>query len=106
VKREIDMTTKPILSVRNLSVVYPDSNGGLHALDNISFEVPSARIRLFPRSIRFGQDDLLRVLAGFLQPTSGSVSFMHHHQPKHRHGFSTVQPHALAHGDGKHQTSA
>ena len=76
------MTTKPILSVRNLSITYPDTNEGLHALDNISFEVRPREFVCFLGPSGSGKTTFLRVLAGILQPTSGSVSFMHHHQPR------------------------
>ena len=76
------MTTKPILSVRNLSVIYPDNNGGLHALDKISFNVHPREFVCFLGPSGSGKTTFLRVLAGILQPTSGSVSFLHHHQPR------------------------
>lgn len=76
------MTTKPILSVHNLSVTYPDNNGGLHALDNISFEVRPREFVCFLGPSGSGKTTFLRVLAGILQPTSGSVNFMYHHQQK------------------------
>ena len=76
------MTTKPTLSVRNLSVAYPDNNGGLHALDSISFDVRPREFVCFLGPSGSGKTTFLRVLAGILQPTSGSVSFMYHHQQK------------------------
>ena len=33
------MTSSPVLNVKNLSIVFPDNNGGLRALENLSFEV-------------------------------------------------------------------
>ena len=33
------MPHTPILTIRNLSAVFPDANGGLRALDDISFDV-------------------------------------------------------------------
>ena len=76
------MTTKPILSVRNLSVTYPDNNGGLHALDNISFEVRPREFVCFLGPSGSGKTTFLRVLAGILEPTAGNVNFMYHHQQK------------------------
>jgi NitT/TauT family transport system ATP-binding protein len=76
------MTTKPILSVRDLSVTYPDNNGGLHALDNITFNVHPREFVCFLGPSGSGKTTFLRVLAGIVQPTSGSVSFMHNHQPR------------------------
>lgn len=76
------MTTKPILSVRDLSVVFPDNNGGLHALDTISFTVHPREFVCFLGPSGSGKTTFLRVLAGLLQPTSGTVNFMYHHKPK------------------------
>ena len=76
------MTTKPILSVRELSVTYPDNNGGLDALDRISFNIRPREFVCFLGPSGSGKTTFLRVLAGLLQPTSGSVNFMYHHQPR------------------------
>lgn len=76
------MTTKPILSVRELSVTYPDTNGGLHALDSITFNIHPREFVCFLGPSGSGKTTFLRVLAGIVQPTSGSVSFMHNHQPR------------------------
>lgn len=76
------MTVKPILSVRQLSVTFPDNNGGLDALDNISFNIGPREFVCFLGPSGSGKTTFLRVLAGILRPTSGSVNFMHHHQPR------------------------
>ena len=73
---------KPILSIRDLSVTFPDNNGGLHALDAISFDVHPREFVCFLGPSGSGKTTFLRVLAGILQPTSGSVSFMHSHKPR------------------------
>lgn len=72
----------PILTVKNLSVTFPDSNGGLDALDNLSFEIRPREFVCFLGPSGSGKTTLLRALAGLLRPTSGSVNFMHHHQPR------------------------
>jgi NitT/TauT family transport system ATP-binding protein len=84
------MTTKPALSVKNLSVVFPNGgngasspNGDLHALDDISFTVHPREFICFLGPSGSGKTTLLKALAGLLKPTSGSVNFMYHHsRPK------------------------
>jgi NitT/TauT family transport system ATP-binding protein len=76
------MTAKPILTVKNLSVVFPDNNGGLHALDDISFEVCPRGFICFLGPSGSGKTTLLRVIAGLLQPSSGQVDFGQNQQPK------------------------
>jgi len=73
---------KPILSIRDLSVTFPDNNGGLRALSDISFAVHPREFVCFLGPSGSGKTTFLRVLAGLLQPTSGTVSFMYHHKPK------------------------
>lgn len=76
------MNLKPILSIQDLSVTYPDNNGGLHALEQLSFEVLPREFVCFLGPSGSGKTTFLRVLAGILAPTSGSVSFTPHHKPR------------------------
>lgn len=76
------MTIKPILSVRDLSITFPDNNGGLDALDKISFFIRPREFVCFLGPSGSGKTTFLRVLAGILPPTSGSVNFMYRHQPR------------------------
>jgi len=65
----------PILIIRDLSVTFPDNNGGLHALSDVSFEVcPREFIAVLGPS-GSGKSTLLRILAGLLKPTKGSITF-------------------------------
>lgn len=73
---------KPILTVQDLNVVFPDSNGGLHALENISFEVCPRDFICFLGPSGSGKTTLLRVLAGLLEPSSGNVHFIRNQHPK------------------------
>jgi NitT/TauT family transport system ATP-binding protein len=76
------MAAKPILTVKNLSVVFPDSNGGLRALDDISFEVRPREFICFLGPSGSGKTTLLRILASLLQPTSGQVNFIRNQHPE------------------------
>ena len=68
-------SSDPILIVRDLSVTFPDNNGGLHALSDVSFEVcPREFIAVLGPS-GSGKSTLLRILAGLLKPTHGSIHF-------------------------------
>ena len=72
----------PILTVRNLSAVFPDNNGGLRALDDVSFEVcPQEYVCVLGPS-GSGKSTILRILAGLLPPTTGEVVFSDSQQPK------------------------
>jgi NitT/TauT family transport system ATP-binding protein len=76
------MPHTPILSVNNLSVVFPDNNGGLRALDDISFEVHPREFICFLGPSGSGKTTLLRILASLLPPTSGQVNFIRNEHPE------------------------
>ena len=71
----------PILSIRNLSAVFPDNNGGLRALDEVSFDVHPREFVCVLGPSGSGKTTLLRILAGLIAPTSGSFLFGHGEQP-------------------------
>jgi NitT/TauT family transport system ATP-binding protein len=71
----------PILTIHNLTTVFPDENGGLRALENISFDVQAREFVCVLGPSGSGKTTLLRVLAGLIQPTSGSFTFGHGEQP-------------------------
>ena len=76
------MTANPILTVNDLSVVFPDNNGGLHALEDISFEVCPQEFICFLGPSGSGKTTLLKTLAGLLAPSFGNVDFVQNQQPK------------------------
>ncbi len=65
----------PVLILRNLSVTFPNNDGGLEALENISFSVfPQEFVCLLGPS-GSGKSTMLRILAGLLHPSTGEVIF-------------------------------
>jgi NitT/TauT family transport system ATP-binding protein len=76
------MTTSPILTINELSATFPDNNGGLQALERVSFEVCLREFVAVIGPSGSGKSTLLRIVAGLLPPTSGEVNFVHLQQPK------------------------
>jgi NitT/TauT family transport system ATP-binding protein len=75
------MTHTPILTIRNLSTVFPDENGGLRALQDVTFDVHPREFICVLGPSGSGKTTLLRTLAGLVAPTSGSFKFGHGEQP-------------------------
>ena len=75
------MTEPPILTINKLSAVFPNENGGLHALDGITFDVHPREFACVLGPSGSGKTTLLRILAGLIKPTSGSFLFGHGEQP-------------------------
>ena len=75
------MSQTPILTIHNLSAVFPDNNGGLRALEDISFDVYAREFVCVLGPSGSGKTTLLRILAGLIPPTSGSFTFGHGEQP-------------------------
>ena len=69
------MNPPPILTVQKMDMIFSDDNGGLHAVENISFQVCPQEFLCVVGPSGCGKSTLLRVLAGLLTPTSGSVTF-------------------------------
>jgi NitT/TauT family transport system ATP-binding protein len=65
----------PILTVHDLSVTFPDPNGGLEVLDTVSFTVRPREFVCVLGPSGSGKSTLLRILAGLLGPTSGAFTF-------------------------------
>src|SRR4026207_270345 len=75
------MSQTPILTIRNLSAVFPDNNGGLRALDAVSFDVRAREFVCVLGPSGSGKTTLLRILAGLIPPTAGSFMFGQGEQP-------------------------
>ena len=61
------------IMVQSLSAVFPNGNGGLQALADLSFAVHPQEFVCVLGPSGSGKSTLLRILAGLLQPTSGEV---------------------------------
>jgi ABC-type nitrate/sulfonate/bicarbonate transport system ATPase subunit len=64
-----------ILLANHLTAVFPNHNGGLKALERVSFEVCPQEFVCVVGPSGCGKSTLLRLLAGLLQPTEGQVMF-------------------------------
>jgi NitT/TauT family transport system ATP-binding protein len=76
------MSHTPILTIRNLTTVFPDENGGLRALREVTFDVRPREFICVLGPSGSGKTTLLRVVAGLLPPTSGMVTFARKQQPR------------------------
>ncbi|MFN2145399.1 MAG: ABC transporter ATP-binding protein [Anaerolineales bacterium] len=69
----IAVIAEPILRVAGLSAVFPNGNGGLHVLDQISFDVRESEFVCLLGPSGSGKSTLLRILAGLLDYQEGEV---------------------------------
>ena len=75
------MSHTPILAIHSLSAVFANENGGLYALENISFDVHPREFVCVLGPSGSGKTTLLRILAGLIKPSSGTFVFGHGEQP-------------------------
>jgi NitT/TauT family transport system ATP-binding protein len=64
-----------LATLRGVSAVFPDGNGGLQALDDVSFDLYSCQFVCVLGPSGSGKSTLLRLLAGLLQPTCGEIRY-------------------------------
>jgi NitT/TauT family transport system ATP-binding protein len=69
------MLNNPILIAEKVSAVFPNGNGGLRALERVSFQVCPQEFVCLVGPSGCGKTTLLRLLAGLLTPTEGKVLF-------------------------------
>jgi len=86
------MTHTPILTIHNLNAVFPDNNGGLNALNDITFDVHPREFVCVLGPSGSGKTTLLRILAGLIPPTSGSFMFGQGEQPSIGMVFQQANP--------------
>lgn len=63
----------PVIVVRDLRAVFPNGNGGLRALERVSFTICPQEFVCILGPSGSGKSTLLRILSGLLKPTSGDV---------------------------------
>ncbi|MDE7339255.1 MAG: ABC transporter ATP-binding protein [Lachnospiraceae bacterium] len=66
---------QPILSLENISYSYHNLKGETPALSKISFQVTEGEFLAFVGPSGCGKSTLLSIIAGLLEPESGSLSF-------------------------------
>lgn len=71
----LDLLMDPVIQVHDLSAVFPNGNGGLQALDRLSFDVHYEEFLCVLGPSGSGKSTLLRILAGLLSPTGGQVLY-------------------------------
>ena len=79
-----------MLTVRNISAVFPNGNGGLQALDSLSFSVLPQQFLCVLGPSGSGKSTLLRIISGLLPPTEGEVLYEGEHLTVPRHGVGFV----------------
>jgi NitT/TauT family transport system ATP-binding protein len=72
---QAEQNTQAVILAHELSVVFPNGNGGLHALERVSFSLREQEFVCVLGPSGSGKSTLLRVLAGLLPPTGGEVFF-------------------------------
>jgi NitT/TauT family transport system ATP-binding protein len=72
---EFSNTADALATVRGVSAVFPDGNGGLQALDDVSFNLYSRQFVCVLGPSGSGKSTLLRLLAGLLLPTRGEICY-------------------------------
>ena len=79
----------PLLLAQNISKAFPNGNGGLLVLDDISLQVKRGEFVCIVGPSGCGKTTLLRLLAGLMMPTGGEVYFEGRRlqQPRRRIGF-------------------
>lgn len=84
-----DKTSNPVVVIKGLSAVFPNGNGGLKALENLSFSVYPQQFVCVLGPSGSGKSTLLRILAGLLRPTDGEVLLcgQAHNRPRQDVGF-------------------
>jgi NitT/TauT family transport system ATP-binding protein len=82
-KNPIDMSSDPpVLQINHLSAIFPNGNGGLKALEDVSFSVFDQEFLCVLGPSGSGKSTLLRLIAGLIEPTSGELRFAGGKRPR------------------------
>jgi NitT/TauT family transport system ATP-binding protein len=66
---------EPVLIAKKVSAIFPNGNGGLRALEDLSFAVYPQQFICVLGPSGSGKSTLLRILSGLLNPTTGEVYY-------------------------------
>jgi NitT/TauT family transport system ATP-binding protein len=69
--RQDQAVPEPMVEVRGVSKVYP---GGVEALNDVSLDIPKGKLTTLLGPSGCGKTTLLKIIAGLIPPTSGTVS--------------------------------
>ena len=72
----VPLQAGPVLVARELGLIFPDADEGLHVLSDISFSVDAKEFVCVLGPSGSGKSTLLRILAGLLPPTHGEVFYL------------------------------
>ena len=61
------------IAVRGISMRFQTRRGDVHAIDDVSLEIPDAHFACIVGASGCGKSTLLNIMAGLIQPTAGSV---------------------------------
>jgi NitT/TauT family transport system ATP-binding protein len=81
---------EPILIISHISTIFPNGNGGLQALDDISFSVCPEEFVCVLGPSGGGKTTLLRALAGLRPPTHGEIIYRGELLVRPREGMGLV----------------
>jgi len=81
---------EPVLVVSELSAIFRNGNGGLRALDRLSFKVQAQEFVCVLGPSGSGKSTLLRILAGLIPPTEGEVRYLGDHIGEGHHSVGYV----------------
>jgi NitT/TauT family transport system ATP-binding protein len=63
-----------VIAVHDVSMVFPTRRGEVRAIDHVSMEVPDASFACIVGASGCGKSTLLNIMAGLVEPSSGSVT--------------------------------